>query len=99
MKRTNETIFSSDTDDASTALVMMLVVSETELVYECDMVLLAMGFVGPEKSILDELSLAQDARGNIDTYNVKYLTSVPRVYTAGGTYCSQSTSFTFNEVV
>jgi len=60
-------------------------VAETERVYECDMVLLAMGFVGPEKSILDELSLAQDSRGNIDTCSVKYLTTVPRVYTAGGT--------------
>jgi len=44
-----------------------------------------MGFVGPEKAILEELSLAQDSRGNIDTSSVKYLTSVPRVYTAGGT--------------
>jgi len=44
-----------------------------------------MGFVGPEKSILKELSLSQDPRGNIDASNVKYLTSVPRVYTAGGT--------------
>ena len=52
--------------------------------YECDVVLLAMGFVGPEKTILEELSLSQDTRGNIDTSNVKYLTSVPCVYTAGG---------------
>jgi len=63
-------------------------VSETERVYECDMVLLAMGFVGPEKSILEELSLSQDSRGNIDTTNVKYLTNVTRVYSAGGTCIS-----------
>ena len=63
-------------------------VSETERVYECDLVLLAMGFVGPEKNILDELSLSQDARGNIDTTNVKYVTNVARVYSAGGTYIS-----------
>jgi len=49
------------------------------------MVLLAMGFVGPEKTILEELTLAQDSRGNIDTSTVKYQTSIPRVYTAGGT--------------
>jgi len=44
-----------------------------------------MGFLGPEKTILEELSLSQDVRGNIDTSNIKYVTSVPRVYTAGGT--------------
>jgi len=69
--------------------------AETERVYECDLVLLAMGFVGPEKSVLTELSLAQDSRGNIDTSNVKYLTSVPRVYTAGGMCC---TLFKLNKV-
>ena len=55
--------------------------------YDCDLVLLAMGFTGPEKSLLEELSLTQDSRGNINASNVKYLTSVPRVYAAGGTYC------------
>jgi len=59
---------------------------ETERVYECDMVLLAMGFVGPEKSIVDELSLSLDARGNITSTALEYATSVPRVYTAGGTF-------------
>jgi len=62
-------------------------VAETERVYECDLVLLAMGFVGPEKTILEEFSLVQDVRGNIDTSNVKYQTSLPRLYTAGGTSC------------
>ena len=61
-------------------------VSETERVYQCDLVLLAMGFVGPEQTILEELGLSQDSRGNIDASTVKYMTSVPRVYTAGGMY-------------
>ena len=69
-----------DDDDGAAADV-----SDTEKVYECDLVLLAMGFVGPETAILDDLSLAQDARGNIDASDVKYVTSVPRVYAAGGT--------------
>ena len=52
------------------------------------MVLLAMGFVGPEKSILAELNLSVDPRGNIDRgpSSVKYTTSMPRLYTAGGMY-------------
>lgn len=56
----------------------------TEKVYPCDMVLLAMGFVGPERSIISELELVQDPRSNINTPNGDYCTSVPRVFAAGG---------------
>ena len=48
------------------------------------MVLLAMGFVGPERYIINELELDQDPRSNIETVPGKYATSVPRVYAAGG---------------
>ena len=54
--------------------------------YECDLVLLAMGFLGPEQTILEELSLSHDVRGNIDTSNVKYVTTSARVYAAGGMF-------------
>lgn len=47
------------------------------------MVMLAMGFLGPEKSIITELELEQDARSNINTPSGKYATSVPRVFAAG----------------
>lgn len=57
---------------------------------ECDMVLLAMGFLGPEKTILEELELEADARSNIKTDPSKYASSLARVYAAGGmpsNYC------------
>ena len=50
------------------------------------MVLLAMGFLGPEKDIIKELSLDEDPRSNIDTPKGNYKTSVPKVYAAGGTF-------------
>ncbi len=48
------------------------------------MVLLAMGFLGPEKDIIKELSLDEDPRSNIDTPSGKYKTNIPKVYAAGG---------------
>jgi len=49
------------------------------------MVLLAMGFLGPEKAIIDEMKMKTDPRGNIETPKNKYSTSLPSVYAAGGT--------------
>lgn len=48
------------------------------------MVLLAMGFLGPEKKIVDELKAKLDPRGNLETPQNKYSTSIPSVYAAGG---------------
>jgi glutamate synthase (NADPH/NADH) len=47
-------------------------------------VLLAMGFLGPEKKVIEEMTLKMDPRGNIQTPENKYSTSVPHVYAAGG---------------
>ena len=58
--------------------------TDTEKVYKCDLVLLAMGFLGPEKTVINELSLNQDPRSNVQTPVGKYCTSVARVYAAGG---------------
>lgn len=52
--------------------------------FQADLVLLAMGFLGPEKYLIDELSLEQDPRCNIRTPAGRYSTSVHRVYAAGG---------------
>jgi glutamate synthase (NADPH/NADH) len=53
-------------------------------------VLLAMGFLGPEKYISSELDLTLDPRSNYQTPSGHYQTSVPKVFAAGGTvlfYC------------
>lgn len=56
----------------------------SEKVYKCDLVLLAMGFLGPEKYIATELETKLDERGNYQTPSGKYATSLPGVYAAGG---------------
>jgi len=63
---------------------------DSEQTFKCDLVLLAMGFLGPEKTIVEELSLTQDPRSNIDTAKSPYTTSVPKVYAAGDCRRGQS---------
>ena len=58
-----------------------------------DLVLLAMGFVSPLQSMLDEFGVERDARGNVkaDTDGPKaYVTSVPKVFAAGDMRRGQS---------
>jgi glutamate synthase (NADPH/NADH) small chain len=52
--------------------------------YNADLVLLAMGFLGPEQYSHEQLKMAVDARSNISTATNTYATSVPKVYAAGG---------------
>lgn len=55
----------------------------SEQEFKADIVLLAMGFLGPEKHLIEQLGLAQDPRSNIDTKG-KYSTSVSKIFAAGG---------------
>jgi glutamate synthase (NADPH/NADH) small chain len=58
-----------------------------------DLVLLAMGFVSPLQSMLDEFGVERDARSNVkaDTEGPKaYATSVPKVFAAGDMRRGQS---------
>jgi glutamate synthase (NADPH/NADH) small chain len=58
-----------------------------------DLVLLAMGFVSPLQSLLEDLGVQKDARGNAraDTDGAKaYATSVPKVFAAGDMRRGQS---------
>jgi glutamate synthase (NADPH/NADH) small chain len=56
----------------------------------CDLVLLAMGFVGPEKpGIVEEMGVALDARGNVVT-RASGATSVDGVFAAGDVSRGQS---------
>lgn len=65
-------------------------VPNSEKIYKCDLVLLAMGFLGPERYIANELELTLDPRSNYQTTPEKYVTSVPRVYAAGDCRRGQS---------
>jgi glutamate synthase (NADPH) small chain len=65
--------------------------SEFEL--PADMVLLAMGFVSPMQSLLEELGVARDARGNAAAPTDgpgAYVTSMPKVFAAGDMRRGQS---------
>jgi glutamate synthase (NADPH) small chain len=65
-------------------------VPESDLSLPCDLALLAMGFVGPERGgIVDQLGVVLDSRGNVRT-DASGATSVPGVFAAGDTSRGQS---------
>ncbi|MEV0706804.1 MULTISPECIES: glutamate synthase subunit beta [Nocardia] len=58
-------------------------VDGTEFTLEADLVLLAMGFVGPEKrGLLEDLGVGYDQRGNVQR-DKNWSTNVPGVFVAG----------------
>jgi len=62
----------------------------TEVVMKADLVLLAMGFLGPErKGMLDQLGVAINERGNVATDGEKR-TSIPGIFAAGDMSRGQS---------
>ena len=70
----------------------------TEKVLPAQLVLLAMGFLGPEQPLLDALNIERDARSNIKAEHEKYTTSLPGVFAAGDCRRGQSlVVWAFNE--
>lgn len=70
----------------------------TEKVMPAQLVLLAMGFLGPEQPLLDALNVERDARTNIKAEHEKYTTSLPGVFAAGDCRRGQSlVVWAFNE--
>jgi len=62
----------------------------TEFTLDADLVLLAMGFLGPVRNgLLEQLGVALDARGNVATDH-HHMTSVPGVFAAGDMRRGQS---------
>jgi len=62
----------------------------TERVLPADLVLLAMGFLGPEENILNELGVERDPRSNAKAEHGRYMTSVQGVFAAGDMRRGQS---------
>jgi glutamate synthase (NADPH/NADH) small chain len=63
---------------------------DSDLSVPCELALLAMGFVGPERGgIIEQLGVALDGRGNVKT-DATGATSVPGVFAAGDTSRGQS---------
>jgi glutamate synthase (NADPH/NADH) small chain len=62
----------------------------TEKTVPAQLVLLAMGFLGPEQALLKEIGVACDARSNVRADYGKYATSLPGVFAAGDCRRGQS---------
>jgi glutamate synthase (NADPH/NADH) small chain len=65
-------------------------VAGTEKIVPAQLVLLAMGFLGPEQPLVEALGLATDPRSNIKAEHEKYVTNVPGVFAAGDCRRGQS---------
>jgi glutamate synthase (NADPH/NADH) small chain len=70
----------------------------TEQVRPAQLVLLAMGFLGPEQPVLDQLKVDRDPRTNVRAEHGRYATSVKGVFAAGDCRRGQSlVVWAFNE--
>ena len=65
-------------------------VEGTEKEWDCDLVLLALGFTGSETTVADQLNLEMDQRTNIKASAADYKTNVPGVFVAGDQRRGQS---------
>jgi len=65
-------------------------VAGTEQTRPAGLVLLAMGFLGPEQSILKDIGVEVDGRSNVKAEHEKYTTNVPRIFAAGDCRRGQS---------
>ena len=57
---------------------------------DADLVLLAMGFLGPETYLADALGVERDQRGNYRAVHGRFATSLPGVFAAGDCRRGQS---------
>jgi glutamate synthase (NADPH/NADH) small chain len=70
----------------------------TDRVVPAQLVLLAMGFLGPEQPLLESLGVDRDPRSNIKAEHGKYTTTIPKVFAAGDCRRGQSlVVWAFNE--
>jgi len=70
----------------------------SDKIVPAELVLLALGFLGPEQPLLDALNVTRDARSNINAEFQKYATNLPGVFAAGDCRRGQSlVVWAFNE--
>ena len=65
-------------------------VAGTEQIISAELVLLAMGFIGPDEHLLQQLQVIQDDRSNIRATDKAYLTNRERIFAAGDARRGQS---------
>lgn len=70
----------------------------TDKIVPAQLVLLAMGFLGPEQPLLESLAVERDPRSNVKADHGKFSTSIPKVFAAGDCRRGQSlVVWAFNE--
>ncbi|GIR81848.1 MAG: dihydropyrimidine dehydrogenase subunit A [Flavobacteriaceae bacterium] len=62
----------------------------SEKEWPCDLVLLALGFTGPEPTLAEQLGIKLDDRSNINADTKSYQTNVPHIFAAGDMRRGQS---------
>ncbi len=76
--------------DEKTGRRMMVPVEGTEAELQCELVLIAAGFLGSQKYVTDAFGVELTERTNVKTEADGYETSVPGVFTAGDMHTGQS---------
>lgn len=66
----------------------LIEVQNSEKIWPCEMVFLALGFTGPENTLSDQLGIELDTRTNYQAKN--YQTNIPHIFTAGDMRRGQS---------
>ncbi|HZH55701.1 glutamate synthase small subunit [Yanghanlia caeni] len=76
--------------DKATGQMKMREVEGSQFELKADLVLLAMGFVAPVRSVLDAFGVEADARGSVRADTVNYRSNVDKVFAAGDMRRGQS---------
>ncbi len=62
----------------------------SDQIWQADLVLLALGFLGPEAQLLDQLNIERNRRNNVMTDAERYATNIPGIFSAGDMRRGQS---------
>jgi len=73
-----------------TGRMIMNEIPGSDKIIAADLVLLAMGFLGPEDQLIDQLGLERDNRSNVKADYGSYQTNVDKIFTAGDMRRGQS---------
>ncbi len=65
-------------------------IPNTEKHWKCDLVFLALGFTGPETTLIEQLGLETDFRTNVKASTHDYMTNISGIFTAGDMRRGQS---------
>jgi len=70
--------------------MVMKEIPGSDKIIKADLVLLAMGFLGPEDQLIDQLGLERDNRSNVKADYGSYQTNIEKIFTAGDMRRGQS---------